>query len=320
MVSLVERVLFTHEYEQILGTLRRIGKFFVEFFHTLAHLHVMTGRDPFSQSGLFERAVRRILRPLVRALIAQGVTAPALYRIVKQTYVEVAAEDLGAEATDSRINVMTGVHRRDVKDFRARDASENTETQRKVSILLTVVGRWMSDPAYMDAGAPQALPRFATDGTSFEALVQSISRDIRPRTVLDELTRQGIAVLEDDHVRLLLEGLVGSADTDQKLHLFAQNLGDHMQAAVDNLLSADPQFLERAVFYNHLDPTSVDDIEAETRRIGQDALRAINTRAAQHQARDHDTPAATQRFRFGVFFYREDDGPGAKGRSEDEDR
>ncbi len=279
----------------------------------------MAARDPFSRSGLFERAVRRILRPLVRALIAQGVTAPALYRIVKQTYVEVAVDDLGEAATDSRVNVMTGVHRRDVKEFRARDQSESTETQRKVSILLTVVGRWMSDPVFAEAGVPRALPRFATDGPSFETLVQSVSRDIRPRTVLDELTRQGIARLDEDEVRLVSEGVVGSADTDQKLHFFAHNLGDHMQAAVDNLLSEEPEFLERAVFYNHLERESVETIEAEVRRLSQDGLKRINTLAAGKQAADKAQPTATHRFRFGVFFYREDEDAGTKGTSTDDD-
>lgn len=280
----------------------------------------MIVRDPFSKSSLFERAVRRILRPLVRALIAQGVTAPALYRIVKQTYVEVAADDLGDAATDSRINVMTGVHRRDVKEFRTRDQTESEETQRKVSILLTVVGRWMSDPDYLDNGAPRALPRFASNGPSFEALAQSVSRDIRPRTVLDELTRQKITALEEDHVHLLAEGLVGSADTDQKLHFFAHNLGDHMQAAVENLLSEDPQHLERAVFYNHLDETSVNAIETDARRISMDSLRQINALAAGYQAQDTTKPSATHRFRFGVFFYKEDEIADAKGKTADDDR
>lgn len=280
----------------------------------------MAVRDPFSQSGLFERALRRLLRPLVRALIAQGVTAPALYRIVKQTYVEVAAEDLGAEATDSRINVMTGVHRRDVKDFRARGSEEGGETQRKVSILLTVVGRWMSDPDYLQDGVPRDLPRAAPEGPSFEALVQSVSRDIRPRTVLDELTRQGITALEDDRITLIAEGLVGSADTDQKLHFFAHNLGDHMQAAVDNLLSDDPQHLERAVFYNHLDEVSVAEVEGEARRIGVDALRQINTLAARKQGADQSKATASHRFRFGVFFYKEDEDADPKGKTSDEDR
>lgn len=313
-------VHFTHVSSDQNGPHVALGKFFVEYFHTKTNIIAMTLRDPFSQSGLFERAVRRILRPLVRALIAQGVTAPALYRIVKQTYVEVAVDDLGDAATDSRVNIMTGVHRRDVKEFRARDQNESGETQRKVSILLTVVGRWMSDPDYLDNDVPRALPRFAQEGANFESLVQSVSRDIRPRTVLDELTRQGIAAVENDHVSLLTEGLVGSADTDQKLHFFAQNLGDHMQAGVENLLSEDPQHLERAVFYNHLDAASVDAVEEEARRVSLDSLRHINTLAAGKQATDKAKASATHRFRFGIFFYKENEDADVKGKTSDDDR
>ena len=57
----------------------------------------------------------------MRALIAQGVTAPALYRLLKRLYVEVAEREFrldGERPTDSRISLLTGVHRRDVKAFR----------------------------------------------------------------------------------------------------------------------------------------------------------------------------------------------------------
>ena len=59
-----------------------------------------------------------------RALIAKGVTAPDFYRVVKQTFVEVAEADFaldGERPTDSRISMLTGVHRRDVKAFRDPD-------------------------------------------------------------------------------------------------------------------------------------------------------------------------------------------------------
>lgn len=281
----------------------------------------MSERDPFSQSGQFARAVQGILRPLVRALITQNVTATAFYRIVKQTYVEVAAEMLGPTATDSRISVMTGVHRRDVKEFRSNAADDGDEQRRKVSTLSTVVGRWLSHPDYCDAnGQPMSVPRSAEDGPSFDALVQSVSRDIRPRTILDELERQGILNSDGDRVALLLDGLVGPADMDQRLHFFSHNLGDHMNAAVDNLLSEQPPHLERALFYNNLNPEAVQALEQEARSLATKTLRTLNTQAASLQSQDPNDPNATHRFRFGVFFYQDDESPQTKGQDPDEDR
>ena len=280
----------------------------------------MSTPDPFSQSGQFARALRGILRPLVRALITQNVTAAAFYRFVKQTYVEVAVDMLGPEATDSRVSVMTGVHRRDVKDFRSGETGETDSQRCKVSTLSTVVGRWLSHPDYCDAnGDPKPIPRSAEDGPSFEALVRSVSRDIRPRTILDELERQDILAIDGNTVRLLLDGLVGPADMDQRLHFFSHNLGDHMNAAVDNLLSDQPPHLERAVFYNNLTPEAVQQIEDEARTLGMSTLRTLNSTAASLQSQDPDDPDATRRFRFGVFFYQDDETMPPKGSGTDDD-
>ncbi len=277
----------------------------------------MQSQDPFSQSGQFERAVRGILRPLVRALIAQNVTATAFYRIVKQTYVEVAGEMLNDNATDSRISVMTGVHRRDVKEFRTVSNDDSEVQRRKVSTLSTVIGRWLSQADYVDnSGNPNPIPRTSDDGPSFDALVQSVSRDIRPRTIFDELERQEIIRVEDGFVTLILEGLVGPADINQRLHFFSHNLGDHMSAAVDNLLADAPQHLERAVFYNNLDAKAAAQIEQEARALAENSLRQINAKAAELQNPDAADENATHRFRFGVFFYKEDE-PTANQKAKD---
>ena len=291
-----------------------MASFLWNFFTHGVILPVMAVQDPFSKSSLFEQAVRRLVRPLVRALIAQGVTAPALYRIVKQTYVQVAEEELKNSATDSRISVMTGVHRRDVKEFRSLSRGEDKAVGQKVSILATVVGRWLSDKSFVDADEnPAPLPRTAAEGASFDALVQSVSRDIRPRTVLDELERQKIVAVEDNMVTLLLEGLFGSADMDQKLHFFAHNVGDHMQAAVENLISEGAPHFERAVFYNYLSEASVAEIETEARRLSMDALQKVNALASARQDADKADAAARHRFRFGHFFFKQDETGQAQG-------
>lgn len=270
-----------------------------------------------NRTSAFEKALRGVLRPLVRAMIAKGVTAPVFYRIVKQTYVDVAGDDLGEAATDSRISVTTGVHRRDVKAMRLEGDPDAANTRRKVSMLGTVVGRWLSgDDTTDENGSPMPLPRSGQDGVTFETLVQSVSRDVRPRTVLDELVHQKIATLDDDMVALSVDALVGPADIDQRVHFFSLNVGDHMSAAVENLLSEKPSHFERAVFYNSLSEASIAEIEAEARKQSNDVLLDINKRARTLQDRDVNAGAGTNRFRFGVFFYREDEEEPVRGTQE----
>ena len=276
-----------------------------------------TARDVIGQ------ALKHALRPLVRALISKGVTAPALYSMLKQLYVEVAREAFALEGkppTDSRVSVLTGVHRKDVRAFRLREPDSESPVERRVTVMTTVIGRWLADPKTTAAdGAPRPLPRQAKDGPSFDSLVGSVSTDVRPRTILDELLRNGIVALdeESDEVSLRVEALL-AREGDERFHFFARNIGDHIAAAVENILTEEgpAPFLERAVFYNNLRAASVDKIETRARVLAGEILAELNRMGYARQtadAEDADAESgsgegrAQERFRFGVYFFREDE-------------
>ncbi|MGY8991490.1 MAG: DUF6502 family protein, partial [Rhodospirillales bacterium] len=140
------------------------------------------------------KAINRLFRPLVRLLITYGVTYPSVISLLKRIYVEEAEQSFQVERkrqTDSRISLITGVHRKDVKRLRGSN-SEVGQVPLPISISAQMVATWIGDPAYMDeTDKPLPLPRLKPkDGSSsFEGLVESVSKDVRPRTVLDEWTR-----------------------------------------------------------------------------------------------------------------------------------
>ncbi len=288
----------------------------------------------------FLRVLRGLLRPLVKAMIAQGVAVPAVYRLLKEVYVEVAETEFALgdrRPTDSRISVLTGVHRKDVRAIREAGSPETSAAQRRVTAIASVIGRWLASPETTEAdGRPLPLPRQPADGTgaSFDGLVASVSKDVRPRTVLDELLRQRLVALDaaTDTVTLRTEAFLGPADSEQKVVFFAQNVGDHIAAATENLLAEteDTPFMERAVFYNRLRPVSVDALEGVAREQAAETLATLNRMAYARQQADLEAEEPTERFRFGVYFYRapdakadtvaeepEAEGPDGSGRTED---
>ena len=257
------------------------------------------------------RACRRLLRPLVKLMIAHGVTLPAVVGLLKQVYVEVAQDSFhldGKPMTDSRISMLTGVHRKDVRMLRAHGVPATAPPP--PSVGATVIGRWLGDPRFAGPdGRPRILPRSAArDEASFHALVHEASADLRPRTVLDELVRQGLVRLDEaaDTVTLLAEAFVPRSDHPAIYEFLASNLHDHAAAAADNLLTRDGKapFLERAVYYGGLRAESVDALEASARRLALAALTELNAEALGLRRGDRELPAARERFRFGVYFYR----------------
>ncbi|MCW5634571.1 MAG: hypothetical protein KIT17_14655 [Rubrivivax sp.] len=259
--------------------------------------------------------VLQALRPLVRLLVHHGITYTALAAALKPLFLDEARRELqrrGMPATDSALTLLSGVHRRDVRTLtrepRAADAA--VAAPAAMGLASEVVGRWMGERRWLDRrGHARVLPRAAQaqgDKPSFDALVESVSRDVRPRAVLDELVRLGVAEETSEGVRLLAEGFAPKRGFDEMAALFAANLHDHAAAAVANL-RGDANFLEQAVFVDELGEDSVHELAQAAKAAWQAALRDVMAKARERfdadQARPR--PERRQRARFGVYFYSE---------------
>ena len=262
------------------------------------------------QSPVFA-AIRHLLRPLVRLLLLHGISFTIFCELVKTAYVKVADAEFRLDAkpqTDSRISLLTGIHRREVNRLRNETVTEiNLPQHASMSALLLTI--WSGHPDYLDEqGLPIPLPRLASraEEHSFESLVQSVSKDFRPRVVLDEWLRQGIITLgSDDRVYLSADTFVQPQDMAEKIYYFGQNTHDHLAATVHNLAGSSPPFLERCVYYDKLSADSVKELADYSRIVGMRSLHAVNKRAAGLQQRDKGNTDAVYRANFGVYQYSE---------------
>lgn len=251
-------------------------------------------------------AIVRLLRPLVRVLIAHSLTFPMLARLLKGIYVDVAEDEFplsGKAQTDSRLNLLTGVHRKDIRALRGRGRAADRPSP-VVSRNAHMMAVWAGAPDYLDArGRPRALPR--TGGRpSFESLVELVSKDIRPRVVFDEWQRLGlIRIDEQERVHLNNAAFVPRDDLDDLAYYFGRNLRDHIAASGHNLVGNKPPMLERAVYYEKLTSQSIDELAAYTRELGSQTLVAINQKAYELAQRDASAPDASQRMTFGIYFF-----------------
>jgi hypothetical protein len=268
-------------------------------------------------------ALRQLLRPLVRLLTAQGITYPMLAELLKQTYVEVAVHHFGLDAeppTDSRVSLLTGVHRKEVKRLRQPVAEQAEPMPELVALGAQLAAAWTTRKDLRDRrGRPRALPRLASQGgaRSFEGLVASISKDIRARSLLDEWLRLGVVEVDaQDRVRLRTAAFVPTRGFDEKAFYFGHNLHDHIAAAAHNMQGAGAAFLERSVHYEGLQAASVSKLAERAEAAGMAALQSVYRDAKQHEARDRKVEAAKQRLTFGIYFYSEP----AAGETRDKDR
>jgi len=249
-------------------------------------------------------AMRELLQPLAELAVGQGVLLATVEEMLKTAFVNAARNAVaksGSERVVSRVSTVTGLNRREV----TRLIQANTDVVApKPSPATRVFTRWLSDPAWKNpAGDPLALPRQGP-APSFEVLAQSITRDVHPRSLLDELCRLGLAQIDGDTVHVTSRSFVPKGDSARMLGFVGSNVGDHLRASIANVLADRPPHFEQAIFADGLSAASVQAAHALVRTQWQGLLAAtvptLQKMIDADQAAGH---AADQRVRIGLFSY-----------------
>jgi hypothetical protein len=265
-------------------------------------------------------ALTALIRPLARLAMAGGVPYTAIEDIVKEAFIESARQTLQGSGLPehrqvSRISASTSLTRREVTRL----------TQPKPSAALPaahswpseVFTRWATDPLYRDPEGQVTPLKRQGPSPSFESLSRSITQNIHPRSLLEALCRLGVAELDpsEDTVRLTSSTFVPQSDRSAMLGFLRDNVGDHLDGAVHNLLSDGSRpHQDQAVFADELSEQSLDTIrafiETQWRQLLRDAVplmeRCIEQDLAAGRVQD-------QRVRIGLYSYEHPMNPPTSG-------
>ena len=248
------------------------------------------------------------LLPLVRYCLLEGVNYPLFVKALKPVFAEAAKLELEkgeVKVNDSSVSMMSGLHRKDVRELSKGGGQPVVHSGSIASLLFT---KWVSDPLYvLKNGKPRTLVKNGP-APSFESLALSITQDVHPGSILKAMQAQGMVRCTREgkaktvRVALVRESFVPRDDLSEMLRLFATNLQDHIAAASSNLRGVSPPFLEQAVFGNGLSKDSVDKLARFSRRRWETYSLELIKLANRLYAQDKDT-AQPHRFRLGNYFY-----------------
>ncbi len=282
--------------------------------------HDMTSRPSTTTAGpndappeqqALRDALAGLLTPLAHLAVARGMTFAEVEEMLKQAFVHAASQahaDLLPHRRVSRISTATGINRREVTRLTQQ---QSREAVRGRSLASEVFGHWRTQRPYRGRdGQPRALPRQGPE-PSFETLAQSVTRDVHPRSLLDELCRLQLATWDEptDTVTLAREAFVPQGDRVHKLALLGDNVGDHLRAAVDNVLGSDHAHHEQAVYADGLSSESLVQMQPLVRAQWQALMAALIPALETRLAGDAGLPAANEtplsRMRIGMYTYQE---------------
>lgn len=250
-----------------------------------------------------------ILEPLAGMLLAHQARYAQAEELFKAAFVQASARAYAAQGkvpTVSALSVTTGLRRREVKRLLELAAqNEAPHPAEQVSPVSQARLRWTTDPRFLDTrGQPLALPRTQGAGRpSFADLAATVSKDIHPKALLDELLRIGVAEVVDEAAVLRHRFAAPKRDLKGKLEIGGANVGDHLSAVLLNLLSDPAPLMERAVFADGLTEVSAWRGVALAQSVWEQVLPDLRSRLQDLVTQDSEAEDAGWRMRIGVYSY-----------------
>jgi hypothetical protein len=182
--------------------------------------------------------LRLLLRPVARFCLRHSFNIQEIIRIFKYVLVNIASEELhkeGKETNVSRVSAMTGIHRKDVKTL----LDTGKPTERRSGIVTRVIGQWLGDRDFTDkAGATRTINCQGED-SEFQQLVQKVSNDLNPYTVLAELERMKVVERDGGNLTLREKIHIPKGDYQEGFRILAKDTNDLAIAVENNIFGQD---------------------------------------------------------------------------------
>lgn len=204
--------------------------------------------------------LKLLLKPIAKFSLKRSLRIQELLEAAKVAFVEAAAEEMerdGLEINFSRISVMTGLQRREVR----RLYTDNPNLKQDSNFLHRVLNQWSQDPKFlMKNKRPRTLE---LDGVNseFVELVSSVSKDLNPYTVLFELERTGSVKKDGNKIKLVSDVFVPK-DIEDKFTLLGEDTNTLIEGVSENIFDdIVPKNLHVTTYYDNICMDKVTEIK-----------------------------------------------------------
>ena len=264
-------------------------------------------------------ACRHLLRPVVRFLLKAGVTHKEFSEVCKSVYVDVASLDYGLRGRPtniSRVAILTGLTRREVKRQRELDAEEHSAAAAsKWHPATRVLSAWHQDPEFLDdEGAPRVLALNGKEA-SFSTLLRRYRGDVPESALMKELERiKAIELMPDDLVRVLRRSYVPPEMNFENLQLLGTHMHDLGTTIYYNLHRGDenPPRFERVASNRNVSPRAAAALRKLVARDSQQLRERFDDWMSEHEVDGDTAQGDGLRAGVGIYFF-EDAAGGSRG-------
>ena len=263
-------------------------------------------------------ALGLLLEPVILLLLKTGITWKEFATVAKARFVQVATREFGVRGRPtnaSRVAILTGIDRRDVRKLRTELAHAEAREPGFMSKPTQVLEGWYRDPEFVGRdGKPRELT-LEGNGDSFADLVRRYAPGIPVMAMIKELRAAGaLQKTKRNRLRVLKRTYIPRELSDNQIRLWSSALHDLGTTLENNMTRASgetPRFERRALSLA-VDKRALPEFRAFLESEGQAFLERVDAWLESHRAAAAEG-SESGAIRLGVGLYHiQDVGEGAR--------
>ena len=268
-----------------------------------------------SDKNLLYVFLLNILEPLARLLIRKNLSFDFIGEAMRHAYVRAAKDVLdipGRKLSNSRISVVTGLSRTEVKRLLDKELDEDRDAAFRHNRASRVLSAWARVPFFHDSekGQPADL---AVDGPepNLSQLVYQHGGGVPYRAVLDEMLRiEAVRALDDGSYRLVNPGYIISRDDQQTYRIISEDISDLLKTIEHNLQqpAKSDSRVQLTVACDNLPEEVTGKLRQLAAKRGNGIIEEFNEWLSHYDRDQNPEVHGTGRKRagFGVYYFEED--------------
>lgn len=253
-------------------------------------------------NSILGKSAIKILRPLIRVMLRNGVSCGNFEELVRKAYVDEAFSSDRIKTTISSVSAQTGLSRKEVKRLTELNETHHTDIEQKYNRAVRVISGWVNDKNFIDDKGNTKVLSMDGNEHSFSTLIKKFSGDVTTKAMLDLLHTAGCITVNNNKVTLIKQAYVPGNDSSEIIRILGTDTNELMNT-IDYNISADEtnKRYQRKVSTAVLNKNAISEFKLLANKQSQALLEELDAWLVQHEVEPDDENA--QYVSLGIYYY-----------------
>jgi len=254
---------------------------------------------------ILSESALKILRPLLRIMLRNGVSCGSFEELVRKAYVDEAfSMSINSEqkTSISSISARTGLSRKEVKRLHELEKFQPEAVEQRYNRAIRVISGWLNEMDFTDAMGNPSVLALDGDEPSFAELTKRYSGDIPARAMLNLLITAGCVHVDNNQVKLVRDAYVPSRDSTEILRILGKDTNELINTIDYNLTVKEEQKrYQRKVSTAALNKKAINEFKNFSTKQSQAMLEKLDAWLSKNEVSPDDDNACY--VSLGIYYY-----------------